>query len=62
MQTWKIITIVGVAIVEQIVYDVACRFAGAGLEPPVFKTANLPGGDEWNARMIAQYGSRVLLK
>jgi len=34
----------------------------AGREPPIFKTANLPGGDEWNARMIAQYGGRVNLK
>ncbi|MBI5092946.1 MAG: SIS domain-containing protein [Candidatus Hydrogenedentes bacterium] len=55
-------SLVGVAIVEQIVYGVACCFVQEGLEPPVFKTANLPGGDEWNARMIAQYGARVNLK
>ena len=55
-------SLVGIAIMEQIVYGAACRFAAAGKEPPVFKTANLPGGDEWNARMIAQYGSRVFLK
>jgi len=55
-------SLVGIAVVEQIVFGVACRFAEAGREPPLFKTANLPGGDEWNARMIAQYGSRVELK
>lgn len=53
---------VGIAVVEQIVYRVCCAFAGAGKEPPIFKTANLPGGDEWNARVIEQYGGRVYLK
>jgi len=55
-------SLVDIAIMEQIVYGVVCRFVEAGREPPIFKTANLPGGDEWNARMIAQYGARVNLK
>ncbi len=55
-------SVVGIAIVEQIVYTVACCFAEAGREPPIFKTANLPGGDDWNKRMIAAYGSRITLK
>ena len=55
-------SLVGIAIVEQIVFGVCCAFAQAGKEPPIFKTANLPGGDEWNARVIAEYGGRVYLK
>ncbi len=55
-------SLVGIAIVEQIVFGVCCTFAEAGKEPPIFKTANLPGGDEWNARVIAEYGGRVYLK
>ena len=55
-------SLVGIAIVEQIVYGVCCAFAEAGKEPPIFKTANLPGGDDWNARVIAEYGGRVYLK
>jgi len=54
-------SIVGIAVMEQIVYGVACKYAEAGLEPPVFKTANLPGGDAWNARMIETYGVRARL-
>jgi len=54
-------SVVGIAIMNQLVYGVACAFAGAGKEPPVFKTANLPGGDAWNARMVAEYGGRVNL-
>jgi len=55
-------SLVAIAIMEQIVYAVACRFAREGREPPIFKTANLPGGDAWNARMIARYGSRASLR
>jgi len=55
-------SVVNAAIIQQIVYEVACRYAEAGEEPPVFKSANLPGGDEWNARMIAQYGERCGLR
>jgi len=52
----------GIAIVEQIVYDLPQHFISAGEEPPVLKTANLPGGDEWNANLIARYGARVGLR
>ncbi len=55
-------SLLGIAVVEQIVFGVCCAFARAGKEPPIFKTANLPGGDEWNARVIAKYGGRVQLK
>ena len=54
-------SLVGIAIMNHIVYGVACAFAKAGKEPPVFMTANLPGGDEWNQRMIERYGERVNL-
>ncbi len=55
-------SLAGIAIVEQLVYQVCCRFAEAGREPPVFKTANLPGGDEWNTRLVEQYGQRINFK
>lgn len=55
-------SLAGIAIVEQMVYIIATRFVEAGQEPPIFKTANLPGGDEWNARLIERYGARVNLR
>lgn len=61
LQTAAVSNVAGMTIMEQIVYFVASAFADAGIEPPVFKTANLPGGDEWNARLIAAYGARVNL-
>lgn len=55
-------SLAAIAIVEQIVYQVCCIFVREGKEPPLFKSANLPGGDEWNARMISQYRERGKLR
>lgn len=54
-------SVVNLAIVQQIVYEVCERFVAAGVEPPLFKSANLPGGDEWNASLIAKYRVRAKL-
>lgn len=55
-------TLANVAIIQQIVFEVCGHFLEAGQEPPLFKSANLPGGDAWNARLIASYGNRVNLR
>jgi uncharacterized phosphosugar-binding protein len=55
-------SLVGIAVMEEMVYQVCRRFVEEGKEPPIFKTANLPGGDEWNARVIERYGQRVPLR
>jgi len=55
-------TLANVAIIQQIVYGIACAFQEAGQEPPLFKTANLPGGDLWNKKLIEKYGDRVNLR
>ena len=55
-------TLANVAIIQQIVVEVCLAFQAAGREAPIFKSANLPGGDEWNARLIATYGVRVNLR
>lgn len=54
-------SVVNLAIVQQMVYEVCERFVAAGVEPPLFKSANLPGGDEWNAALIARYRVRAKL-
>lgn len=55
-------TLANVAIIQQIVFGVACAFQQAGQEPPLFKSANLPGGDAWNRQLIETYGARVNLR
>jgi uncharacterized phosphosugar-binding protein len=55
-------TLANVAIIQQIVFGICCAFHQAGQDPPLFKTANLPGGDAWNQRLIERYGARVNLR
>lgn len=55
-------TLAGAAIMQQIVYEACRRLVAMGLEPPVFKTANLPGGDGWNHKLIEAYRGRVNLR
>lgn len=55
-------SLINIAVLEQIVYGISCRYSESGQEPPIFKTANLPGGDEWNVRLIERYGDRIFLK
>jgi uncharacterized phosphosugar-binding protein len=55
-------TIANVAIIQQIVVELCLAFHEAGREAPIFKSANLPGGDEWNAKLIETYKARVNLR
>ena len=54
-------SLVAIAIVEEIVYQVCNHFLAAGKFPPVFKSANLEGGDEWNSDIIARFRERAKL-
>lgn len=54
-------SLINIAIVQQIVCGVCARYAAAGASPPLFKSANLPGGDAWNAALIARYRERAKL-
>ena len=51
----------GAFIVNSIVCGVVARFVAQGLPPPVYLSANLPGGDEHNRRLEAKYKGRIRL-
>lgn len=51
----------GAFIVNSIVCGVVERFVVKGLVPPVYLSANLPGGDEHNRRLEAKYKGRIKL-
>ena len=51
----------GAFIVNSIVCGVVERFLAKGLSPPVYLSANLPGGDEHNRRLEAKYRGRIRL-
>ena len=51
----------GAFIVNSIVCGVVERFLAKGLPPPVYLSANLPGGDEHNRQLEAKYKERIRL-
>jgi uncharacterized phosphosugar-binding protein len=54
-------TIVSAYIIQRLVIEVARKYIEENKKPPVFNSANLPGGDEWNLTLINQYKDRVKL-
>jgi uncharacterized phosphosugar-binding protein len=46
-------TVVGAAIVNALVAETVERLVRAGFTPDVFTSANLAGGDDLNARILA---------
>ena len=52
-------TVIGAAMLNAVVADTISRMAEAGVEPPIFLSANVKGGDERNRLLIEKYGGRV---
>jgi len=52
-------TIINAAILHSILSTAAKMLADEGIEPPVWLSANVPGGDEFNKRYIAKYKFRI---
>jgi len=41
------------------VIEAVAEMLRRGLQPPIFRSANLPGGDAFNSEMIKRYSPRV---
>ena len=52
-------TIVDAYIAHRMVIEAVAEMKKRGLEPPVFRSANLPGGDAFNAKLLERYKPRV---
>lgn len=52
-------TMVDAYIAHRMVIEAVAAMVKRGIDPPVFRSANLPGGDEYNAKLIERYRSRV---
>ena len=52
-------TVTGCAIVNAIVSSVVEKLVERGVVPPVFISANLDGGDEHNAKLLAENKHRI---
>lgn len=52
-------SVTGCAIVNALVAEVVDKLVGKGGSPPVFMSANLDGGDEYNARLLSENKHRI---
>jgi uncharacterized phosphosugar-binding protein len=52
-------SLTGVAIVNALVAEVVAQLVARGITPPVFMSANLDGGDAFNARLLASNRHRI---
>lgn len=52
-------TMIDAYIAHRMVIEAVAEMKQRGLEPPIFRSANLPGGDEFNAKLLARYRNRV---
>ena len=52
-------TVTGAAIVNAFCAEVVGLYVANGLEPPVFMSANVDGGDEYNDRMMERYKDKI---
>lgn len=52
-------TVLGCAVVNAIATQVVANLVAHGVTPPVFVSANMPGGDEHNARLLAENRERI---
>lgn len=48
-------TVIGAAIVNAITIGVVENLVARGIDPPIFKSANIPGGMEHNAKLLERY-------
>lgn len=58
-KTGPLSTVLGCTVVNALVCEVLARLVEAGETPPVFLSANLPGGDEHNALVLRQNRARI---
>ena len=54
-------TVLGMAIMNGITVAAIQKLIDRGIHPPVFKSGNVDGSDEWNQALIAKYKSRIPL-
>ncbi|MFC9324802.1 sugar isomerase domain-containing protein [Kitasatospora sp. NPDC057015] len=52
-------TIVTSALMQAVVASAVGRLADRGIEPPLFRSGNVDGGTEWNAKLMADNADRI---
>ncbi|MBB5174145.1 putative phosphosugar-binding protein [Texcoconibacillus texcoconensis] len=54
-------TVLGVSIVQSLMADTIRQLVERGIEPPVLRSGNIDGADEYNQSLIDPYKERIPL-
>ncbi|MER5546813.1 SIS domain-containing protein [Streptomyces sp. NPDC002589] len=55
-------TVVTTALLQAIMATTAATLADRGIEPPLLRSGNVDGGNEWNGRVMQEYGDRIFYR
>ncbi len=58
-KTGPLSTVLGVVVVNAIACQTIANLVERGIDPPIYISANMPGGDEHNARLLAENSARI---
>lgn len=59
LKTGSVSSIISLYIVQKLAIMVTNMFVENGEEPPIFKSANIAGGDEYNEKLLKKYKGRI---
>ncbi len=52
-------TVIGAALLNAVFVEAACTLAAEGVEPPVYRSSNMPGASEHNRRLVERFRGRI---
>lgn len=52
-------TVIGAALLNAIFVEATCTLAAEGVEPPVYRSSNMPGASEHNRRLVERFTGRI---
>jgi uncharacterized phosphosugar-binding protein len=52
-------TVIGAALLNAVFVEATCALASEGVEPPVYRSGNMPGAPEHNRRLVERFGGRI---
>ena len=59
LKTGSVSSIVSLYIVQKLAINITNTFVENGEDPPIFKSANVAGGDEYNEKLLKKYKGRI---
>ncbi|MGP3984335.1 SIS domain-containing protein [Streptomyces sp. KR80] len=55
-------TVVTSAVMQAVMASAAGELAARGITPPLLRSANVDGGQEWNSRLMTEYADRIFFR